>query len=213
MRGLLLGVSMLCCAVPLAAQHDFLTTYEADQVREAQEPNQRLKLYLTFARQRLDQVQTLLNENRPGRAGLVHDLLDQYGSIIDAIDTVSDDALGRHLDIKEGTKEVASTEKELLASLEKIRDSRPKDLARFEFVLTQAIDATSDSMDTASEDLGKRSAEVAAREKREKQEVESMMSSEEQKARKAQAAKEAQEGPKRKKPTLLKKGETVEQPR
>jgi hypothetical protein len=138
----------------------------------------------------------------------MHDLLDEYGKIIDAIDTVSDDALARKTDISVGTNAVAAAEKEFLPVLEKIRDSQPSDLSRYEFVLSQAIEATSDSLDTAGEDLGKRSAEVADRVKKEEKEREESMTPAELDAKKKEAATAAT---KPKKPTLLKPGETVGQ--
>jgi len=202
----LLGVVLLCSAAPLAADHDFLTNAEIEQVRLAQEPNERLQLYLGFARQRLDQLKQLVKESRPGRAGTIHDLLDEYGQIIDAIDTVSDDALARKADISLGTKAVAAAEKGFLPVLEKIRDSQPNDLARYEFVLSQAIQATSDSLETAGTDLGRRSSEVADRLRKEQKDREAQMTPEEVAAQKKEV-KDAAAKPK--KPTLLKPGETV----
>jgi hypothetical protein len=200
---------LLLTGAALFAQRDFLTADEADQVREAQEPDKRLGLYTIFARQRLDQVQALVKQQKPGRAGLVHDLLEDYGNIIDAIDTVADDALQRKLDISAGVKAVASAEKDFLPALEKIRDSQPKDLDRYDFVLKQAIDSTRDSLETANEDLGKRSKEVAEREQREKKEREGMTQPKDREAQKAADANAAGDQNKRKKPTLLKPGETL----
>jgi hypothetical protein len=204
---------LLCLTgAALLAQKDFLTADETDQVREAQDPNDRLKLYTVFARQRLDQVQHLAKQQKPGSAGMVHDLLDEYNKIIDAIDTVADDALQRKLDIGLGIKEVASAEKEFLPALEKLRDSQPKDISRYEFMLSQAIDSTKDSLDASGEDLGKRSSEVAERERREKKERETMMQPKDREAQQKADAKQAgDEKSKRKKPTLLKPGETVKQ--
>lgn len=204
---------LLCLAAPaLVAQKDFLTADEADQVREAQDPNDRLKLYTVFARQRLDQVQRLVKDQKPGSAGMIHDLLEEYNKIIDAADTVADDALQRKADITAGIGAVNSAEKEFLPALEKIRDSNPKDIGRYEFMLSQAIDTTRDSLETSSEDLGKRSTEVADRERREKKEREAMMQPKDlEERKKAEAKQAAEEKTKRKKPTLLKKGETVKQ--
>lgn len=200
------------CLFPAAlfAQKDFLTADEADQVREAQDPNVRLKLYTVFARQRLDQVQTLAKEQKPGRAGMIHDLIEEYNQIVDAIDTVADDALERKAEIGPGIKAVADAEKGFIPILESVRDSRPADIGRYQFVLDQAIEATRDSLEASGQDLGKRSEEVAEREQREKKEREALMQPkdrEEQKAARAKAANE--EVNKRKKPSLLKKGETI----
>jgi hypothetical protein len=208
MRRFALG---LLLAAPLLAQEqrDFLTQNEADQIREAQEPNDRLKLYLHFAEQRLNQVHHWLAEDKPGRSIFIHDALDDYSNIIDAIDTVTDDALKRHVDIKPGMQAVAAAEKEMLASLQKIQESQPKDIERYDFILKQAVDGTSDSLQSAQQDMGVRAAAIEAREAEEKKEREAMMTPEERKAEKAEQAKAEKE--KRKKPTLLRPGETIKQ--
>jgi hypothetical protein len=206
-----------CCllwalaASPQAADRDFLTAGETDQVREAQEPNARLALYAKFARERIDLVKNLLSKEKPGRSILVHNTLEDYTKILDAIDAVTDDALGRKLDVKAGLEAVAAAEKEMLPVLERIRDSAPKDQERYEFALKNAIETTSDSLDSAQEDLGKRTGEVEARQNREKTEREAAMSTTERNEKKAEEQKAVSEPPKRKPPTLMRPGETKKQ--
>jgi hypothetical protein len=203
---LLLGLIVLGTAL-YAQQRDFLTEDEADQVRLVQEPNERLKLYLHFAKQRLDLIQQAVDQEKAGRSKLIHDLLEDYTEIIDAIDTVTEDSLKRSIDMSLGVSAVAEAEKEMLAQLTKIRDSEPKDIARYKFVLDQAIDTTSDSMELAAEDLKDRMQEVAAREKKQRQDREALMSAGELEAKRKEEKKEAET--KRKVPTLRRKGEVL----
>ncbi len=56
----------------------------------------------------------------------------------------------------------------MLATLQKIEDAAPKDLARYEFVLKNAIDTTSDSKELSEEDLHTRAGEVVGRGKERK---------------------------------------------
>lgn len=164
----------LLLAAPLAAQHDFLTADEIDQIKEAQEPNDRLALYAKFARQRVDLVKSILSKNKSGRSILVHDALEDYSKIIDAIDDVTDDALERKLDVQKGLAAVESEENSMLGILKRVRDSQPADMERYAFVLKQAIETTSDSLELAQEDVGERAKDAEAREQKEQKELNSM---------------------------------------
>jgi hypothetical protein len=195
-------------AVTLAAQdRDFLTGDEVDQVRLVQERNERLQLYMLFAKQRVDQVESLLKREKAGRSILIHDLLDQYTKIIEAADTVTDDALKRKVDVALGVKALATAEKDLLARLEKVRDAKPKDMGRYELVLETAIETTKDSFELAQEDLAGRGQSVIDRDAREKKERDALLSTKEQSEKKVSEQKETEEKGKRKAPTLRKKGE------
>jgi hypothetical protein len=211
--------TLLCClalaaplAVPLVAQRDFLAADEIEQIREAQEPNPRLELYAKFAKRRVDLVQNLLSKEKAGRSYLVHDALDDYSKILDAIDDVADEAAVKKADIKPGLKAVADMEKEALPVLQKIQASPPQDVGIYAFVLKTAVDSTSDSLEASQEDLGKRAAEVEARDAKEKKEIDASMTPEERKAKQAEQRKAEAANPNqgRKPPTLLKPGETLD---
>jgi hypothetical protein len=209
MAGRLLVLLLCIFLICLAQDRDFLTADEADQVRLAQEPNLRLKLYLHFAKQRMDLIQQAVAQEKPGRSKLIHDLLEDYTSIIEAIDTVTDDALKRKLDVAEGVSAVGEAEKEMLAGLEKIKEANPKDIGRYQFVLDNALETTKDSVELAAQDLKSRSTNVEAKAARQKEELEALMNPEEVKAKREAEKKEA--ATKKKAPTLRRKGEVAKE--
>src|ERR1700722_4784261 len=133
------AIAVIFAASGFAQERDFLTADEVDQLRDIQEPNARLKLYVLFARERLALLQQFLEKEKPGRSALIHDTIEDYTHIIEAIDTVADDALVHKAQLDVGMKEVATAEAEMLTKLQKIEDSAPKDLARYEFALKNAI--------------------------------------------------------------------------
>jgi hypothetical protein len=204
------AIIVVFTASGFAQERDFLTADEIDQIREIQEPNARLKLYVVFARQRLALLQQFLSKEKPGRSALIHDTLEQYTHIIEAIDTVADDALIHKANLDLGMKEVVTAEAEMLATLQKLEDAAPKDLSRFEFVLKNAIDTTSDSKELSEEDLHTRTTNLEAQEKKEKQDKEALLGDKEkkEKAKEKKAAESTADGkPKPKPPTLYKPGE------
>jgi len=195
-----------------AQDRDFLSANEIEQVREAQDPNDRLLLYVHFAKQRMDLVNQYLAKDKSGRSIFVHNTLEDYTHIIEAIDSVADDALRHNRPIDKGMLAVLSAEKEFLGQLNKIQDSQPRDLDRYKFVLTEAIDTTQDSHDLSLEDAKKRTTDLEAKDAKEKKEREAMMPAKEAAERKkAEAANSGQGDEKKKAPSLYRPGEKPQQ--
>ena len=63
-----------------------------------------------------------------GRSIFIHNTLEDYSKIIEAMDSVSDDALLHKHPIDKGLIAVLNGEKEFIDQLNKIQNSAPKDL-------------------------------------------------------------------------------------
>lgn len=189
----------------------FLTEFEADQIRLAQDPNDRIPTYLQFAKLRLALIDQLLAKEELGRGAKVHDNLSEIGRIIEAVDMVVDDALLRDADLSKTITPMLNTERELLSRLMRIQETDPDDLWRYEFVLEDAIDVLEDSIEITSEDLTARKsglieaddAEKAAREKTMSRQRREEVQQVEREQKKEEAERE------KKRPSLLKKGESL----
>ena len=193
------------------AQREFLAPDEIEKIREAQEPNLRLKTYVQFAKQRMDQLNQQIAKDKKGRSVTIRDILGQYTQIIDAIDTVSDDALKRKLDIGLGADTVSGAEKGFLGTLQKIQKAHPQDLDMYDIALKEAIAITEDSMGLAEQDLDRRAATVLDKAEDEKRRIEAVTSPQLKKEQAVEAAKVAEpkaaDGSTRKPPTLYRPGE------
>lgn len=198
----------LLCVAPVTAQRDYLTADEVDRLREAQNPDDRIGLYLLLARQRVDLVTQLFAKEKAGRSILIHDTLDQYTKIIEAMDTVVDDALA-HKRTVTVLPAMAKTERELLAKLEKLAEIQAADKERYQFSLEEAVDATRDSAELSEVDVNQRAHEVDAKERQIEKQREAM-SAPDRKSEKTKDQKKAAANPK-KQPSLLRKGETLDQ--
>lgn len=213
MKYWLIGAAILASGIPAFAQRDFLTADEVEKVREAQEPNDRLKLYVLFARQRIDQLQRLLEKEKKGRSLMARQLLEDYANIIDAADTVSDDAVKRGTDITLGMVALRDAENRMLGQLQKIKERGPSDLDLYNVALTEALAATTDSLDLSKEDAGSRAAALNSKDKEQKEEAEKVLAAEEKGGKTSEQARvngdvgAGVDKPKRKAPTLYRPGE------
>ena len=206
----------LIVLMPLTAQevgttNEFLTDYEIDVLRENQNPKERLAVYVKFAALRLELIDQLLASEEAGRGGQLHRNLEQYGLIIEAIDTVIDDALSRDLDMENALEGLVDSETAFLARLEKLEETETDDMWRYEFVLEDAMEMTRDSIELLAEDLGERKRAVIEEDHADQEQREATMSAARKKDVDSEHAKEAakETAQKSKRPTLLKPGEKL----
>lgn len=132
-----------------AQQKDYLTAVEADKIRDAETTNERVKLFLTFADDRLKKFQYELDHPSTNRHGdMLNSLLNAYiGCVDDAADLLQ---LGieKQENVRQGIEQMASRAKEFLAILEKLAADGPEqDL--YKDNLDDAIEGTRDAMNDA----------------------------------------------------------------
>ena len=127
---LALAFVTLLVVSPAAAQnnkvgHDPLTPAEVDQLRDtAVEPNQRLKLYVQFARVRMTSIDQLLADPKAkDRAGQLHDLLQDFATLSDEIADNVDMYHTQHWDIRKSLKLVIEGDSEFQLKLRKLSQS------------------------------------------------------------------------------------------
>lgn len=130
-------------------QKDYLSALEADKIRDAETVNERIKLFLTFADDRLKKFQYELDHPSTNRHGdVLNSLLNAYvGCVDDAADLIQ---LGieKQDNIRQGIDMMTARAKEFLVVLEKL----PTDGAERELYkdnLDDAIEGTRDAMNDA----------------------------------------------------------------
>ncbi len=158
-------LALLCCvAISTAAQmpHDPLTKAEVDQIREtAQQPNDRLKLFVTFAKSRMLAIDHLQADPRfaTDRGKAVHDLVDDFRIIMDQLSDNIDQYAGRHDDMRKGLKEVIEATSDFQLRLRALKEMEPgndqlrKEKEQYALVVQDATDSNNDVADNARKTL------------------------------------------------------------
>ncbi len=139
-----------------AQRRDPLTRPEADEIREAaQEPVKRLGLFVKFARARMDAIEQLRADPKagPDRAGKVHDLLQQFGAIVDELDDNIDDYADKNEDIRKALKDIVEADTGFQEKLKALKDAGGAEAAAYNFVLLDTMDALNANLENAKKTL------------------------------------------------------------
>ena len=142
-----LALAMLLLSTAWAQRRrDPLNPLEEDQLRDAaQDPAERLKLYIVFARTRLTSLEQMRADPKvTDRAQQTRDrlqnLLDVYDELNDNIDTFVE----RKADLRKPLKAVIEADTEFQAKLRALKssvDANKDESKQYDFLLTNVLDA------------------------------------------------------------------------
>src|ERR1700686_5508620 len=140
------GLVLAAGSVAGAQRHrDPLTQAEIDQVRDVSwEPQQRLKLYVQFARDRLVKLEEMRNDPKTkDRARQTHDKLDDFLLLYDEQTKTIAPSVHNKDDIRKPLKLVIAADTEFQAKLRALKDAAdvpPAEFHQYEFVLTNGFE-------------------------------------------------------------------------
>ena len=141
----MLGASVVA-QVP---QKDYLSNAEADKIRDAETPNERIKLFILFADDRIKKFQyELEHPSQNNHEQMLNYLLNAYiGCVDDAADLVQ---LGieKQQNVRAGVDLMAQKTKEYLEVLNKVK-SDAKEIEIYKENLDDAIEGTEDALNDA----------------------------------------------------------------
>jgi hypothetical protein len=129
---------------------DYLSASEADKIRDAQMPAEKIKLFLDVAADRLKKLQYELGRSadQARLSETLNGLINGYtGAVDDATDAMNLQ-VEKQTDIREAVKMLQTRCKDFLQSLEKIAKDGPQ-LDLYKDNLDDAIDGTHDALKDA----------------------------------------------------------------
>ena len=153
----LVAVVVALLAPAPAQRRDPLNEKEIDEMRESADwPNKRLELMVKFTRDRMTAIEQLEANGRSAknRPMQIHDLLEDFTSLLDEIED-NIDMYGSHkADMRRGLTLLIEANSEWQLKLCRLKEqSPPEELDQYSFVLTNATEAVGDIGDDARKEL------------------------------------------------------------
>jgi hypothetical protein len=145
-------VLTLATAAFLHAQRpekDYLSSIEADKIRDAETPNERVQLFLTFADDRLKKFQYELEHPSSNKhTEMLNFLLNSYIGCVDDTADIIQVGLEKQESIRQGIDLMVTRGKEFLPILQKYLAEGPE-LELYKDTLVDAIEGTQDAVNEA----------------------------------------------------------------
>jgi hypothetical protein len=190
-------ISLMAPGRPARAQKpDYVSEDEEDKIRDAQDPSERIEVYLTLAQSRLDRIAEFRGkpmDPQNDNGAYIDRLLDQYISLTDDLKNWIQDQYDRRADMRRGLQKFLEVGPKQLDDLRRIKDSPDAYAADYARSLRDATDDFTDALDGATKALGdqvktfgelKRDEKAQARSEKERVKEEKKRNKEEEKLRK-----------------------------
>jgi chromosome segregation ATPase len=136
---------ILLLLIAAQAHQEPLNPKEIDELRDAaQQPAQRLKLYVDFARARLVALEQMrADPNVKDRAQQTHDKLENFLAVYDELNDNIDTFVERKEDLRKPLKMVIEADNEFQAKLRALasaRNSSPAETEHYRFLLDNVLE-------------------------------------------------------------------------
>jgi hypothetical protein len=130
---------------------DPLNPVEADQLRDAaQEPSERLKLYIQFTRTRLTALEQMRADPKIiDRGKQTHDRLQDFLDVYDELNDNLDTFVARKADLRKPLKTILEADNEFQSKLRALKssaDANKDEAAQYDFLLSNVLDTIDSSV-------------------------------------------------------------------
>jgi len=128
-----------------------LNPKEIDELRDAaQVPEERIKLYIRFARERMVSLEQMRADPKvTDRAEQTHDKLQNFLDVYDELNGNIDTFVERKSDLRRPLKAVIEADTEFQAKLRALKDSAdasPNEAQKYEFLLASVLDTVDEGL-------------------------------------------------------------------
>ena len=128
------------------AQEDYLTDGEVSSIRDTQEPDKRMILWMDFAQRRVDAVKQALSSPKPYAGRTIQKTLVEYVHIMESLGDTIQDARERRVPLSKGLRDVETRGNLILNYLKSLGEKTAPGWKDYEYTLDEAKDMTRDEL-------------------------------------------------------------------
>ena len=137
------------CAAAQVVEKDYLSAIEADKIRDAETPNEKIKLFIQFADDRLKKFQyELEHPSQTNHTQMLNYLMNAYVGCVDDAADLMQEGVQKQQNLRAGIDLISSKTKEFLEILKKIQ-ADGKEIELYKDNLDDAIEGTQEAINDA----------------------------------------------------------------